>query len=706
MSRTLPRVGSAIRAIRNGSLLAICLPLVAVAQDSSSDEDDDRIIVTSPRVRTTIDEVAGAITSVSQDQIQLGQPQLTLDESLVRVPGVFMQNRHNFSQALRISIRGFGARSPFGIRGIKLIIDDVPATLPDGQGNVDEIDLGSAERIEVIRGPASSLYGSAAAGVISVYSEDGTAEPYVDTRLSSGEFGYEQLQFKTGGQAGRLNYMGSVSMLDYDGYRANSYIERDVLNGKLRYDISDSSDFTTTFNVIDIPKMGDPGALNAGELATNRRAANPNSLTFDGSEGRQQERIGFIYRNQISENHEFSIRNYYTSLDLENKLTFTGGIPQSNGGQVQFERAFAGLGGQYTFTGDLGERRNRLIVGVDIEEQEDDRQRYQNLTGGIRGVLTFDQLEEVSSSGIFIQNEFMLTEAVDVIVGLRYDDIEFKITDRFFANLSGDDSGGSDFSETSERLGLLWRTGERGNFYANYSTAFETPTTTEFANPDGGGFNPDLTSQTAESFEVGFRGEFGMRIPVTYDVAAFHITVDDELVPYEVDGFTGRTFYQNAAESTRDGYELALSAQVLDSLTVSFAYTDLDATFDSFETSTSSFAGTRIPGVPQDQAFLELAYRSERGWFAVLDALDVSELYADNANLVRSDSYMVSNLRFGYDGQVGSFTLSPFIGVYNLTDEEYNSNVRINAAAGRYYEPAPEQQLYAGISARYSFNGD
>lgn len=684
--------------------LAVALAISTCAAEAQPAADDE-IIVTSPRVDTPINEAAGAISRVTQDQIQLGQQQLTLDESLTRVPGVFMQNRYNFSQALRVSIRGFGARSPFGIRGIKLMIDGVPTTLPDGQGNVDEIDLGSAERIEVIRGPAGSLYGSAAAGVISVYTEDGLETPFAEARLSGGEYGYEQLQFKVGGQAGDLNYLGSVSILDNEGYRDNSYIERRLLNTKFRYDLNESSDLTATINLVDVPKMGDPGALNAGEVATNPRLANPGALTFDGSEGRSQERLGLVYRNQLGTNHELILRNYYTWLDFENKLPFTGGVASSNGGQVVFDRSFAGVGGQYTYTGDFAGHPNRLVVGVDIDSQEDDRQRYANLPGGVRGVLTLDQLEEVSSAGIFAQNEFTLTDTIGVIAGLRYDQIDFDITDRFLANNSGDDSGSSDFSEVSQRLALTWAASDRTNVYVNYSTAFETPTTTEFANPNGGGFNPDLDSQTATSIEAGVKGVFMTRIPLSYDLATFHVDVEDELVPYEVDGFTGRTFYQNAGESTRDGFEAAISADLTSALSISFAYTYLNAEFDRFETSTENFDGSEIPGVPGEQVYLELNYQSPRGWYGVLDALYVADFYADNANTVTAPSYLVSSMRLGYQGQLGGFNVSPFLGISNLFDEDYFSNIRINAGFGRYYEPAPTRSAYAGVTLRYDFGG-
>ena len=684
--------------------VAICGHMqVAVGQEPSDAEQVDEIIVSSPRVEKSLMRVPASISLITEEEIQRAQQQLTLDESLVRVPGVFMQNRHNFSQALRISIRGFGARSPFGIRGIKLMIDDVPATLPDGQGNVDEIDLGSTQRIEVIRGPASSLYGSASAGVISVYTEDGPETPYAQGRVSAGEFGYRQYQFKGGGATERLSYIASASLFDLDGYRENSYIERRVFNSKLKFDINSRSDLTATLNVLDIPEMGDPGALTAEELAVNRRAANPGSLTFDGSEARAQQRLGMVYRNQLADDHEITLRSYFTWLDFENKLAFPGSVEFSNGGQVEFDRFFTGVGGQYTYTGDLLGRDNRFIVGVDREFQDDDRRRYQNFVGGARGALTFDQREEVSSTGIYVQNEFSIVEDLELTLGLRHDEIAFDVTDHFLLNNSGDDSGSSRFDEVSPRIGVLWSPTEYANLYMSYSTAFETPTTTEFANPAGGGFNPDLRNQTATSYEVGVKGAVSDRLPLSYDIAVFRVAIDDELVPFEIDGFTGRTFFQNAAESTRKGIEAGLSAQLMDNLSATLAYTHINAEFDRFRTATENFDGNRIPGVPDDQVFAELNYVHPRGWYGVADMLYVSRFFADNGNLVATDSYRVASLRMGYESQLGNWQLSPFVGVNNLFDEEYNSNVRINAAFGRYFEPAPDRNVYGGVTLKYSF---
>lgn len=696
-----------IRKQTNGKLAALAvlamLTQSAVAAARDAEQKPEEIRVVAPRVEKDLFKIPQGVSVVTDDQIQLGQQQLTLDESLVRVPGVFMQDRHNYAQSLRVSIRGFGARAGFGIRGIRLLVDGVPATLPDGQGNVDEIDLGSTNRIEVIRGPASSLYGAATGGVINVITEDGAQQPYLNARVSVGDYGYRQYQLKAGGQWDRLNYTVSASHLDLDGYRDNAFIERSVLNTKVRYDIDETSDLTVAMNFLDIPEMGDPGALTSAEVATTRRAANPSSLTFDGSEARQQQRIGAIYHKSFGEYHELTLRNYYTWLDFDGKLPFVGSVALSNGGQVHFDRFFVGGGAQYTYNAPVGGHANRFTIGFDVDKQSDDRQRYRNLTGGVRGSLTMDQEENVFSTGLFVQDEFALTSALELTVGMRYDDLKFKIVDRFLANNSGDDSGDSKFDQFSPMVGALWAPTEWANIYFNYATAFETPTTTEFANPLGGGFNADLGTQQADSFELGFKGQLPTAIPIDYDIALFHVDVSNELVPYEQDGFTGRTFYRNAAESTREGIELAASAELLPGLVAGLTYTYMEAKFGTFRTATSNFDGARVPGLPRQQLFAELTYRHPSGWYGALDMQHVGRFFADNANAVAQTAYQISNLRFGYDGKIGNWAISPYLGISNLFDETYNSNVRINASAARFFEPAPGRNVHGGLAVRFNF---
>jgi len=671
----------------------------AIPADSLMDE----MVISATRGEQELGAIPASISVVNRETIQSGRQQLTLDESLSRVPGLFLQNAHNFSQAQRISIRGFGARSPFGIRGIRLFVDGVPATLADGQGNVDEIDLGSTDRIEVIRGPASAMYGAAAGGVISVFTEEGPEKPYIEGRVSAGEFGFRKYQLKAGGRYRRLNYMVSGSSLDLDGFRKNSFIERKVLNSRLQFDIDDDSDLTVSVNLLDIPQMGDPGALTAAELANRRRAANPNSLVFAGGESRAQQRLGLVYRRKIGEKHEFTLRNHYTWLDFDNRLPFTGSVGTSNGGQVELDRFFTGGGAKYVYTGNLFGRENRLTAGIDADFQRDDRRRFQNLPGGARGLLTFDQLEEVTGWGLYLQNEWSLLEELEISFSVRYDEVDFSADDRFLVDNSGDDSGGRKFREFSPRAGLLWRPAEWANLYFTYSTSFETPTTTEFANPSGGGFNPDAGLQTADSFEFGVKGAVQGPLVFDYELVLFRIEVDGELVPFEADGFTGRTFFENAGSSMREGFEAALSAEPLPGLIASLAFSYLDARFERFRTAVADFDGNRIPGIPEQHLHAEIRYTHPDGWYGIWDLLHAGSFYADNANRIRNAAYQVAGLKLGYEKTLGAWVVAPFVSINNLFDEKYNSNVRINAGFGRFFEPAPGRNFFGGLSVRRNF---
>ncbi len=663
----------------------------------------EEMVITGTRGEIEIGNVPAAVSSVDGSIIQTGQQQLTLEESLKRVPGVFLQNSHNFSQAQRISIRGFGARSAFGIRGIKVIVDGVPATMPDGQGNVDEIDLGSARRIEVARGPSSSLYGSASGGVINIITEDGSEDPYAEGRITVGEFGLQKYQLKTGGQYNKINYLLSGSITDLDGFRGHSYVDRNSFNSKIKYQIDEKGELAATFNILDIPDMGDPGALNAAEVEADRTQGRDRNILFNGGEERSQQRLGLTYRRSLADGHEILFKNYYTFLDFANRLPFAGGIAESNGGQVQFDRTFIGGGGQYTYSQDIMDYSFRFIAGFDVDYQRDDRQRFVNQEGGIRGDLTFDQLEEVLSKGMYVQSEFAILTNLQVTLGARFDDIDFEVSDNFLANNSGDDSGNKDFNKFSPRFGLLWDVDDWVNLYFNFSTAFETPTTTEFANPNGGGFNRNLRNQTANNVELGAKGTIQSRIPLDYEFAVYRIEVDNELVPFEEDGFTGRTFFRNAGKSLREGLEAGVTARILPVLSASLVYSAIDAQYQRFRTATENFTGNKIPGIPDQQLHAELRYESSYGLFSVLDLLYIDSFYANDSNTVESDSYTVSNFQLGYKKEIDQWQVTPYVSVNNIFNEKYNSNVRLNGGFGRFFEPAPQRNFHGGVSARYAF---
>lgn len=652
--------------------------------------------VQSRRIPENWVEAPAAISVVDRTDIQLGRQQLGLDESLAKVPGLFLQNRYNFAQDLRISSRGFGARSSFGIRGIKIFVDGIPATLPDGQAGVDAIDLGSTGRIEVLRGPASSLYGSAAGGVIHIHTEEPPDRPFVEGRVSFGELGFARQQLKAGGRGGPVDYLLSLSRTHVDGYRDQSGFRASNLNGRFRWQVDESSQLEMILNAVDSPKADDPGGLTLAEVNADRRQARARNLLFDAGEKLDQQKLGFVYRKSFGSAHEIAVRSYGVRRDFENRLPFT------SGGSVDLERLFFGGGLVYRGTATLFDREQHLVLGFDLDAQRDRRKRFDNLQG-IRGGLVFDQDEDVTGWGLYAQGQLDLGGDFELTLGGRFDRVEFDIDDSFLAD--GDDSGNIHFDEFSPALALLWHPTLALNIYGRISTSFETPTTTELADPLGsGGFNPSLEPQTALAYELGVKGLLPGRL--RYELVLYQMDVENELVPFEVATMPGRRFFRNAGESTRRGVETSVAVEPTAGLTLSLAYTYSDLRFDRYETPAGRFDGNRIPGAPRDQLHGEIAYRHSSGLTAIWDALYVGELFLNDANTARDGSSVVSNFRVAWPIQAGRWQITPFFGIHNLFDRAYNGNVRINAFGGRYFEPAPDRNLYGGVGVRWEFGSD
>jgi iron complex outermembrane receptor protein len=400
----------------------------------------------------------------------------------------------------------------------------------------------------------------------------------------------------------------------------------------------------------------------------------------------------------VGERGTLKARNYYAWRDFGNLL------PTLNQGIVDLDREFIGGGVSYDYDGFWLDRPNRFVAGVDIDDQDDDRRRYNN-NSGVQGVLGFDQNESVLSRGVFLQNELSISERVHLSFGVRFDQVEFTITDYYFLD-GRDDSGSKDFDDTSPMAGLVVELSPRLNFYTTYSSAFETPTTTEFNRQDGfGGFNQDLEPQVATNFEVGLRGRIGES--QRYEIAVFTIDVEDELIGREIPTSPGRNYFENAGQTSREGVEFNWLARPTDRIETTVSYTYSDFTFDDFVetigTAMLDRSGNVIPGTAENVLFGEFMYRAPRGWFAAADVLYVDEQFADNSNLVVVNDYTLSNLRFGYEATFDNFTLAPFVGVNNVTDEDYTANVRLNAAAARYFEPGPTRNGYIGLTFDWNF---
>lgn len=673
-----------------------------LAQDSGG--DPVTITITPTRVEKNVEDIPAAVSIVGQDQIQLGTEQLGLDESLGHIPGLFFLNRYNFAQDLRASIRGFGSRSSFGIRGIKIIVDGIPETLADGQGSVDGVDIGSARQISVIRGPASSLYGNASGGAILIETEQATGLPFAEFRMIAGEYGFRKPQVKVGGGgSGKLNYLLNLSDTKVDGYRDHSEFENTQFNGRFDYSLSDSSSLLTTIHHTDQPVANDPGGITAADAAADPRQAFQRNLNFDAGEALEQTRIGLLYKTRMSEGRELETRVYHTDRDFSARLplaSFPAFDGVGNGGTVLLDRKFIGGGLKYTIEDQLAGRQNRLLVGFDYDRQDDDRRRFDNLFGSI-GLQRLDQNELVTSIGTFVQNETSLNDSLELTVGLRYDDIEFDVTDSFLSDGS-DDSGKVSLDHFSPMIGLSFKKNKQTRYYATISNSFETPTTTEFANPTGGGFNQALEPQESTNFEIGIKTNSEN---YRFEVALFHIDIDDELTPFELPSQQGRTFFENAGSSSRDGLEIAYSRKLGSQIELATAYTYSNFVFDRFTDDNGTvFDGNTTPGIPEHLLHVDLSWKSDNGFYSSLNNTYTGELFADNANLTEVDSHVVSDLRMGHNGLYNDWEIETFLGVNNLFDEDYNSNIRINAFGGRYFEPAPERNVFLGFTVRKKFS--
>jgi iron complex outermembrane recepter protein len=625
-----------------------------------------------------------AVTPVETATIP-GEPGLALDQYLGAVPGVFAQNRYNLAQGLRLSIRGFGARAGFGVRGVRVLVDGIPLTLPDGQTELDALDLALIERIEVLRGPASALYGNAAGGVVLLHTRNPAEPPGLSFDFAAGELGLRQLRAESRGSREAVSGLGAIALREQSGFREQGAAESAIVNGKLRWN-DGAGRLTLGLNALEVAAQ-DAGGLTATEVRQRRRAAAPNNLRFDAGEDIRQQRLSALWESAPGADSDYQLRAWGGQREFANRLPFMAG------GQSSFERNFGGLGGQVFRQGRWLGVPQRLTLGLDIEAQRDDRQRHDNLEGQ-RGSETLHQRESATSTGVYLDSSFELGPRWLASIGLRRDRLRLAVDDEFRAD--GDDSGGRRLNETSHHLALGFRLDDAHFFYARIGSAFESPTIAELANPGGGGFNPALASAQALNRELGLKAE---RENLRYELVLFSVDVNDELLRFELPAQPGRSFFRNAGRSRRDGVELSADWRLSQHWQLGAAYTYADYRFERYELNGNDFSGNEIPGIPRQQLSAELRYQ-DVDWHAGFSVTALDRLFADDANAVRVAGYALANLRIGLKPS-GARQWTPYLGVNNIFGHEYNDNIRINAGGQRYFEPAPGAMVYAGIRAQW-----
>ncbi len=672
----------------------IALTLTAILLPSTLYANIEEVIIEATMIPEQSMRLPIAIDKIDRNQISLARAQLGLDESLNSIPGLVMQNRYNFAQDLRISIRGFGARAAFGIRGVKIIVDGIPTTLADGQGSIDSIDIGSIGSIEVIRGASSSLYGNASGGVISINTDFNSQAPGLSSRLALGSDGYRKNQLSFSGHVNKLDYSNSFSHLSIDGYRRHSQHKSRLFNSKLRYNFDDGSTLKVSINSVDQPTANDPGGVNIGTLTSDRRSARQKNIDLDAGESIKQQRVGFIYETNLNQNTELMIRNYHLWRDFEGK------IPLAANGVIDFDRYYVGLGARISQTLTLTNNKElKWIAGADINRQEDYRQRFAN-NDGIEGSRVLNQDEHVGTEAIYAQAHLAVNSRWLLLGGLRYDAVTFDVADKINSN-----SSKRTLEEISPMLGSSFSINDEMTLYANLSSSFETPTTTELA-PKlsvGTGLNKTLKPQAAINHEIGVKGLITDRLQ--YSIAVFRIDIDDEIIGLEDN--EGYDLFVNAGESTRKGAELSVNLKLSNNVTADLAYSYADYRFKQFvDNNSNDHSGKPTPGIPQETLFVALNYTNENGFFASIDALYTDKFSLRNDNSLEADSALISNVRLGYTNTINEWTVEPFLSISNVANEAYLSNARTNAYGGRYYEAAPDRSVYAGVTIRHNLDSN
>ena len=656
----------------------------------------DSLTVTVLRGSDAINQTPYAISIRDQIDLQRGNTGLSLEEALQGIPGVQVQNRYNYAVGERISIRGFGARAGFGVRGVKVIVDGIPATMADGQSTLDHVDIGSLGRAEVLRGPASALYGNGSGGVLSLQTAEPPDVPFRQiVKGVIGSNGLTRLESNTAGRYQNTSYLVNLSRLNYDGFRTNPQNPADPYGtaGRLNLNTNVSTKFANgvlriTGNVLDLNAQN-PGSLNRSDLDAGVLSARSYNVKQNTYKDVRQGQLGLNWTGNLANmGAEFTTWGLFRNLDNP--------IPPRI---IDLRRK--AFGSRAVLSSMKNEEPGNLTwsIGTDLDYQRDSRKNFQNKSGA-KGSLSLDQYETVSAIGFFAQGRTIVNEKISVMGGARYDYFQFGVTDHLTTNGNEDESGQRNMTSLSPTLGIHANLNNASSLYANLATSFATPTTTELANrPDGaGGFNSELNPQKGLTGEIGIRRQWSSRISTEF--SAYRTSMVDELVPFEDALQPGRTFYRNAGSSTYQGFENSIQVVVTDKVFTRLSHTLVDATFGKFSVDDKTFDGNRIPGTPRRRLDGMVRF-TEKDWYGEIRGDYVGSMAVNDSNSEFTNSYHIWELRGGFSEiQVGGFKMAPFGGVSNIFNTTYSAAVAVNAFGARFYEPGPKRAFYLGLSAQ------
>ena len=714
VEKKLARIGASLLALGCG------LALAADAEDPAPPVEIETVTVTATRLPTSSFEVPASIDVVSGDELHGNSLGVNLSEALPAVAGLIARDRQNYAQDTQISIRGFGSRSTFGVRGVRLYLDGIPATQPDGQGQVSHFNLGSAERVEVLRGPFSAMYGNSSGGVIQMFTADGSDEPVVSGGITGGSYG--TLRSSIGVRASldpdkNIDYNFNYSYFHTDGFRDHSEARRESFNTKLGWQLSQASKLTLVLNSFSSPDTQDPLGLTREQFDDKPSQASAVATQFNTRKSADQTQGGAIYDYKISDTQSVRVLGYYGERNVEQYLAIpaaTQGNPRHGGGVVDLGTQYGGSDARWSYAGLLGERRFTLVAGLSYDDLSQHRRGYNNFIGselGVKGALRRDEMNGVYDFDQYLQASYDFAERWSATAGLRHSKVKFDSDDRYIVGVNGDDSGKVDYAATTPVAGLLFRASEALRLYASYGKGFETPTFAEAGyRPDGGG-GLNLALDPAKSNNAELGAKLRLRPHTEAEIAVFQANTKDELAVATNSG--GRSTYRNIDKTRRQGVEASLSSALSEAWKLQFAYTWLDATVrKGYDTCVGTpctvanarvDAGNKIAAAPENSAYAAINWGRSSGWNAEFDARYIDKVAVNDINDQFAPSYALYGLGAGYVFDLPHWRVRSFVRADNLLDKDYVGSVIVNDGNGRYYEPGPGRSLLAGVNLDWKY---
>ncbi|WP_284087777.1 TonB-dependent receptor family protein [Acinetobacter nosocomialis] len=708
------------------SMGCISSPLVW-AEDLNSDVAKlPTLHVEATRTDTTYLQTPASVFRIEAPQAD-SSSQVNLTEVVKGIPSLQIRNRKNYAQDLQLSMRGFGARSTFGVRGIRLYVDGIPATMPDGQGQTSNIDLSSLDHVEVLTGPFSSLYGNSSGGTILTSTKEGQGKDSIELSYSGGSHDKSRAGVVLQGGAKGANepsYIISSSYFDTDGYREHSGAEKVLNNAKLSWNLDDGSKINWVTNYVKI-HADDPQGLTHDQWNANPKQVNDADNTYKVRKDIEQTQTGVTWSKPINDKNELYAMAYignrqvtqYQSISKgdvtlkDGKPIYTGQAnPNHAGGVIDFDRNY--YGADFRWTGKELLPNTTVSVGVALDAMDEDRKGYENFNAngiyGVKGKLRRDEDNTLWNIDPYLQASWQFLPKWRLDTGVRYSNVHYKSKDHFtsgpdqYGTVNGDDSGKTDYDKVLPSLALSWQILPELMAYMGYAKGFETPTFTEMAYPadtSKSGFNFDLKPSTSDTYEAGLKSQNSLG---DFTLAVFQTKTKNDIV--SAGSSNGRSTFRNADKTLREGVEFAWNKKLWRDLTATASYAYLDATFDADISASGSSkqipSGNAIPGIAQNQAFVSLAWQPSHGLYGGVDVQYMDKVYVNDTNSDAAPSYSVTSANIGYAWDLGDWKVKSFARVDNLFDKNYAGSVIVNDSTqpvGRYFEPADGRNWSAGL---------